>query len=40
MKLGGFGLARELAEALCEFLLEVVGKVVLGTEKDDTTLGD
>mgnify|MGYP001566767558 FL=1 len=40
VKLGGCRLARELAEALCEDLLEVICKVILGTEKDDATLGD
>ena len=40
VQLGGLRLARELAEALCELLLEVVGQVVLGTEKDNATLGD
>lgn len=36
----GGGLAGELAEALDEFLLEVVGEVVLLAEEDDAALGD
>lgn len=37
---GRTGLAAELAEPLDEPLLEFVGEVVLGTEEDDTALGD
>ncbi len=36
----GGGLARELAEAVDELLLQVVGQVVLGAEEDDAALGD
>lgn len=39
VQLGGGGLARELAEALDELLLEVVGDVVLLAEEDDPALG-
>lgn len=40
VQLGGGGLARELAEALDELLLEVIGDVVLLAEEDDAALGD
>ena len=39
VQLGGGRLARELAEALDELLLEVVGYFVLLAEEDDSTLG-
>lgn len=39
VQLGGFGFARELAEALDEFLLQVIGHVVLLSEEDDAALG-
>ena len=40
VQLGGGRLARELAEALDELLLEVVGYVVLLAEEDDAALRD
>jgi hypothetical protein len=36
----GRGLARQLAETVDQLLLQVIGQVVLGTEEDDTTLGN
>jgi len=36
----GRRLARELAEALDELLLQLVGDAVLGAEEDDAALGD
>lgn len=36
----GRRLARQLAEAVDELLLQVVGQVVLGAEEDDAALGD
>lgn len=37
---GILGFAGELAEAVVELLLEVIGEVVLGAEEDDAALGD
>lgn len=37
---GGGGPARELAEPQDQLLLEIVGQLVLGPEKDDASLGD
>lgn len=40
VKTRGGGAAAELAEFEDEFLLEVVGEVVLSAEEDDASLGD
>lgn len=40
VKTRGCGAAAEFTEFVDEFLLEVVGEVVLGAEEDDTSLGD
>lgn len=40
MKTRGCGAAAQFAESVDEFLLEVVGEVVLGAEEDDASLGD
>lgn len=39
MKLGSSGFAGELAQALCQFLLEIIVEVILFAEEDDATLG-
>jgi hypothetical protein len=40
MKFGSGRLARELAQSLHKFFLQIIGDVVLGTEEDYTALRD
>lgn len=40
MQRGRLGFPRQLAQSVNELLLQLVGEVILGAEKDDAALGD